>query len=203
MMSTSRPHWFQSTLPRGERHGQLWSIPICISVSIHAPAGGATPREIWHVRMPLCFNPRSRGGSDASNLDHNLTGLVFQSTLPRGERRNQIYAQVSFLEFQSTLPRGERHLSQHLSHSTMLVSIHAPAGGATRLQRKETIGEVVSIHAPAGGATPKTTSWPPQRTKFQSTLPRGERPIGSRCSPASRICFNPRSRGGSDHLCRR
>jgi len=55
----------------------------------------------------------------------------------------------------------------------------------------------VSIRAPAGGAT-WLRSFPPSSVRFQSALPRGERPP---CSPADlwpARRFNPRSRGGSD-----
>ena len=76
---------FQSTLPRGER---LLLLPCSVppfSISIHAPARGAT----WHTRYPQ--------KSDQ-----------FQSTLPRGERQNRKQKGDFAQKFQSTLPRGER-----------------------------------------------------------------------------------------------
>ena len=57
------------------------------SVSIHAPAGGATSEE------------GSRG----------LSSPLFQFTLPRGERPINSLRQAFQLQFQFTLPRGERH----------------------------------------------------------------------------------------------
>ena len=54
---------FQSTLPRGERHGEKVLNAIALMISIHAPTRGATI-------LPLRFSFRRR----------------FQSTLPRGER---------------------------------------------------------------------------------------------------------------------
>ena len=55
---------FQSTHPRGVRHG-VNSVPLCIPViSIHAPARGATPRAHTLVSLSLDFNPRTREGCD-------------------------------------------------------------------------------------------------------------------------------------------
>ncbi len=98
---------FQSTLPRGERHN---------------PA--------IHPRHTADFNPRSREGSDCG-VEHQVRGRLisihapargatimglwmstnqeFQSTLPRGERRNYYKSLMAYVLFQSTLPRGERH----------------------------------------------------------------------------------------------
>ena len=84
--------------------------------------------------------------------------LLFQSTLPRGERHSvnrrgtcnlavSIHAPAGGATigacrilicraFQSTLPRGERPTETTILVSMFLVSIHAPAGGATRHQFK-------------------------------------------------------------------
>ena len=134
--------WFQSTLPRGERQQCPGKLVRAISVSIHAPAGGATCSV-------------TRGSSQV----RELPGEWFQSTLPRGERtiaagpRHQpewvsIHAPaggatgfcgtrgrvitsfnprsrggsdrqrttrmpIRILAFQSTLPRGERLCFKH------------------------------------------------------------------------------------------
>ena len=56
-----------------------------------------------------------------------------------------------------------------------IVSIHAPVKGATRPRRMRRLGLPVSIHAPVKGATSSVS-------------------IGS----ISILCFNPRSREGSD-----
>ena len=77
---------FQSTLPRGERRLPHGCNVICLCISIHAPARGATLRR-WFQKLQM---------------------VVFQSTLPRGERP---VVGVRFglkWIFQSTLPRGER-----------------------------------------------------------------------------------------------
>jgi len=97
---------FQSTRPRGARHDRR-HYPILRSVSIHAPAWGATKRLECDSRTSR-FNPRARVGRDCNSGDCN-SGHWFQSTRPRGARRS-------------------------LFHCMTLepVSIHAPAWGATR-----------------------------------------------------------------------
>ncbi len=124
---------------------------VRISVSIHAPAWGATP---------------------VSRLITLLS--AFQSTLPRGERRISLVLLYSLTLFQSTLPRGERPLSVPDFSKLQFVSIHAPTGGATSTMPTRLPRTRVSIHAPTGGATrsAKTTGC---NSEFQSTLPRGER----------------------------
>ncbi len=68
-------------------------------VSIHAPAWGATiSRSTLHCMLNR-FNPRSRVGSDLMATGFGVLMLMFQSTLPRGERRNafgQPFATQSF-----------------------------------------------------------------------------------------------------------
>ena len=44
---------FQSTLPRGERQHKLYLISHAITISIHAPARGATPRVINRCSLTL------------------------------------------------------------------------------------------------------------------------------------------------------
>ena len=103
---------------------------VSYTVSIHAPAKGATntidPYQIyWH-----CFNPRSREGSDGNawflqksravsihapakgattEIAYSDDDGLFQSTLPRRERLAALILITSILSFQSTLPRRERH----------------------------------------------------------------------------------------------
>ena len=58
---------FQSTLPHGERLGELFRLVRRELISIHAPAWGAT---------------------DVTNVQ--TTDGVFQSTLPHGERLGEL-----------------------------------------------------------------------------------------------------------------
>ena len=100
---------FQSTHPHGVRPPSRALLAGWFSVSIHAPAWGATTHTY--------------------GLSPNLT---FQSTHPHGVRHTGgCNARVPF-EFQSTHPHGVRHRYRICSLTCGRVSIHAPAWGATR-----------------------------------------------------------------------
>ena len=145
---------FQSTHPRGVRPALLFCWLWIRSVSIHAPAWGATPPP---PRRPRLIS-------------------MFQSTHPRGVRHGASPQVSSFRKFQSTHPRGVRRDRQKQRCAQRSVSIHAPAWGATRdyfttarpwpqfqsthprgvrHHDSEDIAVLfeVSIHAPAWGAT--------------------------------------------------
>ena len=104
--------------------------------------------------------------------------VIFQSTLPRGERqrtgiffdkeeyisihaptRGATFKQKNvaiFYIFQSTLPRGERPNGNEPVHLYATISIHAPTRGATSCGLKYSHSAVISIHAPTRGATNDT-----------------------------------------------
>ena len=77
---------FQSTLPRGERPCGPGTQRHAQSVSIHAPARGATTIPPEAIPTHSRFNPRSREGSDSRASACSIFPFRFQSTLPRGER---------------------------------------------------------------------------------------------------------------------
>ena len=80
-------HLFQSALPRGERLSVHVSCQKCSSISIRAPARGATIGSRIMSKMLIYFNPRSREGSDIGMDLRNVLHEEFQSALPRGERQ--------------------------------------------------------------------------------------------------------------------
>ena len=144
------------------------------SVSIHAPAKGATILNLHWMQIMFCFNPRSREGSDMEQSNHHRRIHWFQSTLPRRERPTTTSRPHSARPFQSTLPRRERR-RRTATATRSLVSIHAPAKGATYKSPQASSSSSVSIHAPAKGAT----------CRYDRSQPH--------------YCgFNPRSREGSD-----
>ena len=103
--------------------------------------------------MTIYFNPRSREGSDLLGQAEQRRNLLFQSTLPRRERRKKVFAKAAE-EF---------------------ISIHAPAKGATLAWIYELDERDISIHAPAKGATRILAHILDMGGRFQSTLPRRER----------------------------
>ena len=167
-----------------------------LSISIHAPARGATVFR----QCPIYFS-------------------IFQSTLPQGERR-ACRASCRYMDCISIHAPARGATSRYFCAAfSKSISIHAPARGATRVFRDEVGRQItISIHAPARGATyggPNrihririsihapargATGWPsprPQTQQFQSTLPQGERP-GVNLIQTLIQDFNPRSRKGSD-----
>ena len=69
---------------------------VCLLISIHAPAKGATASRMDCALRGCYFNPRSREGSDSSRGLYMFTFCVFQSTLPRRERQYRTFCN-SFL----------------------------------------------------------------------------------------------------------
>ena len=121
------------------------------------------------------FNPRSHEGSDLTVRNFCILQTLFQSTLPRGERR--VTARISWTcgEFQSTLPRGERPAIDPQLNSQYRFQSTLPRGERHRVRL---IVNRVRL--------------------FQSTLPRGERQVLPVPRPPVKIYFNPRSHEGSD-----
>ena len=74
------------TPARGATENVLYYVCF-INISIHTPARGATDFRFQVRQHRLHFNPHSRKGSDRLRLRRLLCSLLFQSTLPQGERR--------------------------------------------------------------------------------------------------------------------
>ena len=145
------------------------------TISIHAPARGATSRDLartYHRRFQSTlphgerqtpgyqpphrpgFNPRSRTGSDDGLFISCLFSIVSVHAPARGATWNR-----------------------PLRAPAILVSIHAPARGATPHWYRHRLLDSVSIHAPARGATGLSVVEILTPTWYQSTLPHGERHI--------------------------
>ena len=98
---------FQSTLPRGERRFLCRGKRLDNGISIHAPTRGATEvREIVEETVKISIHAPTRGATLCRDVWRWM--WRFQSTLPRGERRN----------YTKRCPDGA-------------ISIHAPTRGAT------------------------------------------------------------------------
>ena len=120
------------------------------------------------------FNPRSREGSDNSIQSFFYSHLDFN---PRSREGSDGYYICKWLD-------GD-------------ISIRAPARGATRSGSFTDPHFCISIRAPARGATLLAVYILVQVCRFQSALPRGERPR-VRAPGGALENFNPRSREGSD-----
>ena len=165
---------FQSSLPRGERHKLLRGSHTFNSISILAPARGATscaagyePEAHISILAPargatqsararrstsVHFNPRSREGSDCGDRIGYSIGIISILAPARG-------ATPTF----TTLP------------ILTCISILAPARGATNPIYIISSTALISILAPARGATTEDQAGQMTLKEFQSSLPRGER----------------------------
>ena len=160
-------------------------------------------------------------GSDLPAPIYALMYLLFQSTLPHGERPMRMRMAVSFMRFN---PRS--HMGSDVGRLSIYpfiprVSTHAPAWGATvqtgrllanqgcfnprsRMGSDQSIPvpdyfEEVSTHAPAWGATPLIMVNPYVKAMVSTHAPAWGATIRFRqCTRLSRG-FNPRSRMGSDN----
>ncbi len=170
---------------------------MAYTVSIHAPARGATRNTRAPDRRPACFNPRSRTGSDAVAAAPVPPPPVFQSTLPHGERPSRDVFHIDDHVFQSTLPHGERRPNAVPPARDNGVSIHAPARGATHNGSKNTVAACRFNPRSRTGSDPLT---PHKISNLQCFNPRSrtgsDRKRPDWCMEAMR--FNPRSRTGSD-----
>ena len=166
---------FQSTLPRRERH---------ISTTSKYPFG--------------YFNPRSREGSDARVTRRGRVGgaisihapakgatsrimsiastvSIFQSTLPRRERRGRSAHCGTSSTFQSTLPRRERRSAGLApAFSSMHFNPRSREGS-------DVAGRPIAASEPFQSTLPRrerraSSAVMGKAAAFQSTLPRRERP---------------------------
>ena len=120
---------FQSTRPRGARPGAAHGAAISLSVSIHAPARGATendhtdlrlavfqstrprgarPIGAWICRRIGCFNPRARAGRDYVSRSSFIDWAGFNPRARAGRDLSQACGNILTGLFQSTRPRGAR-----------------------------------------------------------------------------------------------
>ncbi|SDT03278.1 hypothetical protein SAMN05444162_2900 [Paenibacillaceae bacterium GAS479] len=94
---------FQSTLPHGERHVARLKDVGFSNVSIHAPARGATAAvNSAPQAVRVSIHAPARGATRMAILKM-LTGTLFQSTLPHGER---LLTQSAAVGDQSFNPRS-------------------------------------------------------------------------------------------------
>ena len=202
---------------RGATYPNL-NLSINIRISIHAPTRGATGKRGGNTTGNRYFNPRSHERSDGSDgLDYGFVSnfnprshersdvkskskkgwcIIFQSTLPREERRMPLYMDTIYiyfnprshersdlsgfqpillLLFQSTLPREERQRSDS-------AGFHKWDNFNPRSHERSDLppalsspGTIISIHAPTRGATLSSNGMFLMVLVFQSTLPREER----------------------------
>ncbi len=111
IIDEQRDELFQSTLPRGERHGSSQFSGMPVVISIHAPTRGATH----------------------GSANQYKSNLIFQSTLPRGERRLDTKAMKCNNKISIHAPTRGATAVENPVGIISGISIHAPTRGATIL----------------------------------------------------------------------
>ena len=124
---------------------------ICL-VSIHAPAWGGT-RVCRYQALITVVAVTLPSGERPIFLLKSRFERMFQSTLPRGERRSNHFISPAFCSVSIHAPAWGATIMRIWQSVLILVSIHAPAWGATALNYRRSCKLIVSIHAPAWGAT--------------------------------------------------
>ena len=174
---------FQSTLPRRERPALDSYTPPVITISIHAPAKGATAAFSEFPRCSADFNPRSREGSDILTARKDEHCFHFNPRSREGSDETAPFHTAAQLVFQSTLPRRER------PDNTSVPRIHPHHFNP----RSREGSDSVLLHL---------------RTSHSDFNPRSREGSDIRSGRGGQAVahFNPRSREGSDnsssHSCR-
>ena len=168
------------------------------TVSIHAPAWGATRGFCRLAATSIRFNPRARVGRDGQPHLHLFICGGFNPRARVGRDSNTSPNVATPFEFQSTRPRGARHDMSDTPDRDTRVSIHAPAWGATMLAfsfgpRKLRFNPRARV-----GRDGQPQAAMPVSGRFQSTRPRGARLPSLPLVRASNQSFNPRARVGRD-----
>ena len=166
-----------------------------MSISIHVPAWGTTEPVMSAIRP-----------------------LIFQSTFPRGERRNGYSPGLTIDHFNPRSRVGNDGKECVALGSDLAISIHVPAWGTTAFAVSSIAAHPFQSTVPRGerhhlhysicpvcgfqstfprGERRRRVDHGFSKIKFQSTFPRGERPLEAAPMGES-YHFNPRSRVGND-----
>ena len=98
---------FQSTLPRGERRYLNPRIVVNGTISIHAPARGATKGVVLMIIKYIISIHAPARGATTSHVTSRVTECISIHAPARGATK-VINTDSALVLFQSTLPRGER-----------------------------------------------------------------------------------------------
>ncbi len=144
-----------------------------VLVSIHAPARGATLSPGIKSSTMQGFNPRPRAGGDNGGQTWYPQNSCFNPRPRAGGDKNGIWARLSQRCF-NPRPRAGGDSDPTVAGGKIGVSIHAPARGAT-IKHENGIYDVQFQSTPPRGGRHKECRVVGFVTLFQSTPPRGGR----------------------------
>mgnify|MGYP004515808669 CR=1 FL=1 len=125
---------FQFTPLREGRHKQTRKQVYSLFISIHAPAGGATPADTAAV-WPCYFNSRPCGRGDPCDEVLIIRHIYFNSR-PCGRGDAPRPARTAPPSNFNSRPCGRGDHAWAPPMRALYISIHAPAGGATEIAGK-------------------------------------------------------------------
>ncbi len=160
VMLLDYPNEFQSTLPRRERRPRLSVCDKIITISIHAPAKGATDSHLQYLHQS-----------------------GFQSTLPRRERLRLLADQIASVHFNPRSREGSDTKDFRVQKLVLYFNPRSREGSDSTDLFRCCRWYCISIHAPAKGATGSAGRYRFSIPRFQSTLPRRERQQWFNISP--------------------
>ncbi len=145
-----------------------------VNISIHTPARGATKLLIClNLLISISIHTPARGATILPMVDAYIQKISIH-TPARGATVRMLIAQRRSLLFQSTLPQGERLEVASDFKYYVHFNPHSRKGSDVPFNIDRKLTDEISIHTPERGATAsKNLSDPGQ--KFQSTPPQGER----------------------------
>ena len=176
----ARRRTFQSAPPHGGRPRPAGSVKQLHTVSIRAPARGAT-RISGPEQISLLFQSAPPHGGRRSSARSRSCDNWFQSAPPHGGRPAVPTRLPHFFMFQSAPPHGGRlrFIDDPVLHPR--VSIRAPARGATSRQIARTASTGCFNPRPRTGGDEACDNWQRTEPTFQSAPPHGGRPIAIAC----------------------
>ena len=199
----SPPRQFQSTPPRGGRHsraayaGPFIYLYILTKVSIHAPARGATSHQAeGRPPMAVSIHAPARGATATAAT----TSSICISFNPRPRAGGDFFNYFFFVFCLSFNPRpraGGDDIHTPI-RGCSAVSIHAPARGATqRYYQARRSAPGFNPRPRAGGDSPANRRLLAY-CRFQSTPPRGGRPLVlSGCASGDLVSIHAPARGAT------
>ena len=164
--------------PRSREGSDIFGAPYYMVFTDFNPRSreGSDFRDpIPFAESSLYFNPRSREGSDSFIISQGQKCHKFQSTLPRGERLQNLDLFLRKLSISIHAPARGATFKCFPCQRLTRISIHAPARGATIKMKSCTVGHTDFNPRSREGSDHKVPFGIPYRLQFQSTLPRGER----------------------------
>ena len=188
---------FQSTHPRGVRPSEILYRVRPLSISIHAPTWGATYRRTAPSSWPCYFNPRTHVGCDAANGPEVTISVAFQSTHPRGVRREVRSYPWFISDFNPRTHVGCDSLPGRCAHQwSRFQSTHPRGVRPSPAESGKRFLEFQSTHP--RGVRPSQSYSSCVISLFQSTHPRGVRRAPPWFCPSPPPYFNPRTHVGCD-----